>query len=70
MGKIVTLSSFDSNIIFYDMVGNFIPPEWKILTSSSGKALSKTSKQILSLIVSRLQNDKVIDNTKNCELQE
>ncbi|HJD56450.1 MAG TPA: hypothetical protein LFW21_07625 [Rickettsia endosymbiont of Pyrocoelia pectoralis] len=78
MGKIVTLSFSDSNIIFYDMVGNFIPPEWKNLTSSSGKALSKTSKQILSLIVSRLQsdkfftteNDKLIENTKNYELQE
>ncbi|HJD56085.1 MAG TPA: hypothetical protein LFW21_05600 [Rickettsia endosymbiont of Pyrocoelia pectoralis] len=58
MDKIVTSSSSNGNIIFYDMVGNFIPPEWKNLTSSSGKALSKTSKQILSLIVSRLQSDK------------
>ncbi|BFD46067.1 MAG: hypothetical protein DMENIID0002_07130 [Rickettsia endosymbiont of Sergentomyia squamirostris] len=41
--------------IFYNFVGNFIPPEWRNLTNNCGKRLSKTSRQLLSLIVSRLQ---------------
>ncbi|MCC8484095.1 MAG: hypothetical protein LN561_06105 [Rickettsia endosymbiont of Labidopullus appendiculatus] len=43
------------DIIFYNFVGNFIPPEWRNLTNNCGKQLSKTSCQLLSLIVSRLQ---------------
>jgi len=60
MSKIVTplFSSLpDNNTIFYNIVGNFIPPEWRNLTSSSGKVLSKTSIQILSLLVSRTPSD-------------
>ncbi|WP_341749289.1 hypothetical protein [Candidatus Tisiphia endosymbiont of Sialis lutaria] len=41
--------------IFYNIVGNFVPPEWRNLTNNYGKQLSKTSRQLLSLIVSRLQ---------------
>lgn len=57
MNKIVapfSLSESYNDTIFYDIVGNFIPPEWKNLTSSSGKILSKTARQILSLVVSRM----------------
>ncbi|MGX6960189.1 MAG: DnaA N-terminal domain-containing protein [Rickettsia endosymbiont of Pentastiridius leporinus] len=42
-----------SDTIFYNIVGNFVPPEWRGLTSHTGKALSKTAIQILSLLVSR-----------------
>ncbi|EER21672.1 hypothetical protein REISMN_02730 [Rickettsia tamurae subsp. buchneri] len=45
----------NSAIIFYNFVGNFIPPEWSNLSSSNGKILSKTARQLLSLIVFRLQ---------------
>ncbi len=38
--------------IFYNLVGNFVPPEWRNLTGSRGKQLSKTARQLLSLIVS------------------
>jgi len=53
-----------NDTIFYNIVGNFIPPEWRNLASHDGKALSKTSKQLLSLIASCIQtlsesNDKV-----------
>ncbi|WP_375330550.1 hypothetical protein [Candidatus Tisiphia endosymbiont of Nemotelus uliginosus] len=54
--------------IFYNIVGNFVPPEWRNLTNNCGKQLSKTSRQLLSLIVSRLQfynKDKQVE-----ELQE
>ncbi|UCM85817.1 MAG: hypothetical protein LF885_00650 [Rickettsia endosymbiont of Culicoides impunctatus] len=43
------------DVIFYNIVGNFVPPEWRNLTNNCGKQLSKTSHQLLSLIVSRLQ---------------
>ena len=36
--------------IFYNFVGNFIPPEWSNLASHNGKILSKTARQLLSLI--------------------
>jgi DnaA N-terminal domain len=45
----------NSDIIFYNFVGNFIPPEWRNLTNNCDKRLSTTSRQLLSLIVSRLQ---------------
>ncbi len=41
--------------IFYNFVGNFVPPEWRDLKGSHNKALSKTAKQLLSLVVFRLQ---------------
>ncbi|UCM85926.1 MAG: hypothetical protein LF885_01295 [Rickettsia endosymbiont of Culicoides impunctatus] len=41
--------------IFYNIVGNFVPPEWRNLTNNCDKRLSTTSRQLLSLIVSRLQ---------------
>jgi hypothetical protein len=44
----------NQDIIFYNFVGNFIPPEWRNLTNNRGKQLSKTSRQLLSLIVSRI----------------
>lgn len=55
-----TLISFGNlvenpDIIFYNFVGNFIPPEWRNLINNCGKRLSTTSRQLLSLIVSRLQ---------------
>ncbi|MGX6960421.1 MAG: hypothetical protein ACIPMY_04260 [Rickettsia endosymbiont of Pentastiridius leporinus] len=46
-----------SDTIFYNIVGNFVPPEWRGLTSHTGKALSKTSIQILSLLVSRTPSE-------------
>ncbi|WP_250311360.1 hypothetical protein [Rickettsia endosymbiont of Oedothorax gibbosus] len=45
----------NSDTIFYNIVSNFVPPEWRNLTNNCGKQLSKTSRQLLSLIVSRLQ---------------
>ncbi|QWB86720.1 hypothetical protein JRD95_00774 [Rickettsia parkeri] len=56
-----------NSIIFYNFVGNFIPPEWSNLSSSNGKILSKTSRQLLSLIVFRLQ---IYYNNSIDELQE
>ncbi|XVN40741.1 MAG: hypothetical protein RCO49_08275 [Rickettsia endosymbiont of Argas persicus] len=53
--------------IFYNFVGNFIPPEWSTLTSNNGKILSKTARQLLSLIVFRLQ---IYHNNSIDELQE
>ena len=44
--------------VFYNMVGNFIPPEWRHLRNGSGKSLRKTSRQLLSLIFSRLQSSR------------
>ena len=45
-----------------------MPPEWRALKASSGKLLSKTARQLLSLIVSRLDVDNSVD--KVSELQE
>ncbi|WP_375331440.1 hypothetical protein [Candidatus Tisiphia endosymbiont of Oplodontha viridula] len=53
--------------IFYNIVGNFVPPEWRSLTNNCGKQLSKTSRQLLSLIVSCTKTDSY-NNTQ--ELQE
>ena len=53
--------------IFYNFVGNFIPPEWNNLTSNNGKILSKTARQLLSLIVFRMQ---IYHNNSIDELQE
>ncbi|WP_375318933.1 palindromic element RPE1 domain-containing protein [Candidatus Tisiphia endosymbiont of Oplodontha viridula] len=70
MTKSLTFSSpvvENQDIIFYNFVGNFIPPEWRNLTNNCGKQLSKTSRQLLSLIVSCIKTDNHND-TK--ELQE
>ncbi|XVN42488.1 MAG: hypothetical protein RCG15_07785 [Candidatus Rickettsia vulgarisii] len=56
-----------NSIIFYNFVGNFIPPEWSNLSSHNGKTLSKTARQLLSLIVFRLQ---IYHNNSIDELQE
>jgi hypothetical protein len=40
--------------IFYNIVGNFIPPEWHNLTNNCGKRLSTTSRQLLSLVLRML----------------
>ncbi|KJV56459.1 hypothetical protein OCHUTO_0446, partial [Orientia chuto str. Dubai] len=48
-------NSANNDTIFYRFIGNFIPSEWRKLTGDNGKTLSKTSKQLLSLIVYRLQ---------------
>ncbi|AFC70005.1 hypothetical protein A3305_00100 [Rickettsia amblyommatis] len=56
-----------NSIIFYNFVGNFIPPEWSNLLSHNGKILSKTARQLLSLIVFRLQ---IYYNNNIDELQE
>ncbi|WP_375319419.1 hypothetical protein [Candidatus Tisiphia endosymbiont of Oplodontha viridula] len=40
----------NQDIIFYNIVGNFVPPEWRNLTNNCGKQLSKTSRQLLSLL--------------------
>ncbi|SPM44471.1 Uncharacterised protein [Orientia tsutsugamushi] len=53
--KIANNNSNNNDTIFYRFIGNFIPAEWRKLTGNNGKALSKTSKQLLSLIVFRLQ---------------
>ncbi|WP_375331021.1 hypothetical protein [Candidatus Tisiphia endosymbiont of Oplodontha viridula] len=42
------------DIIFYNIVGNFVPPEWRNLTNNCGKQLSKTSRQLLSLVLRML----------------
>ncbi|KJV57496.1 hypothetical protein OCHUTO_0040 [Orientia chuto str. Dubai] len=47
-------NSSNIGIIFYRFIGNFISSEWRKLTGDNGKTLSKTSKQLLSLIVYRL----------------
>ncbi|WP_341756525.1 MULTISPECIES: DnaA N-terminal domain-containing protein [unclassified Candidatus Tisiphia] len=60
----------NQDIIFYNFVGNFIPPEWRNLTNNCGKQLSKTSRQLLSLIVSCIKTNRY-DNTQDSqELQE
>ncbi|EER22262.1 MULTISPECIES: hypothetical protein [spotted fever group] len=57
----------NNDTIFYNFVGNFIPPEWCSLTANNNKLLSKTARQLLSLIVFRLQ---VCHNDNMDELQE
>ncbi|WP_417905338.1 hypothetical protein [Candidatus Tisiphia endosymbiont of Micropterix aruncella] len=57
----------NNSTIFYHFVGNFVPPEWRTLSSSNGKVLSKTARQLLSLIVFRLQ---IYHNNSIDELQE
>jgi hypothetical protein len=56
-----------NSIIFYNFVGNFVPPEWRNLSSNTGKVLSKTARQLLSLIVFRLQ---IYHNNSIDELKE
>ncbi|WP_371220183.1 hypothetical protein ACA348_00515 [Orientia tsutsugamushi] len=65
--KITNNNSSNNATIFYNFIGNIIPPEWKNLTEDNGKALSKTSKQLLSFIVFRLQ---IYYNKDIDELQE
>ncbi|WP_341764099.1 hypothetical protein [Candidatus Tisiphia endosymbiont of Beris chalybata] len=48
-------NSNQNDTIFYNFVGNFVPPEWRDLENVCEKALSKTAKQLLSLVVFRLQ---------------
>ncbi|KJW07111.1 hypothetical protein OTUT144_0832 [Orientia tsutsugamushi str. UT144] len=60
-------NSNNNDTIFYNFIGNIIPPEWRKLTGDNGKALSKTSKQLLSLIVYRLH---IYYNKDIDELQE
>ncbi len=57
----------NQDIIFYNIVGNFVPPEWRNLTNNCGKQLTKTSRQLLSLIVSCIKTNRY-NNTQ--ELQE
>nr|WP_250311397.1 hypothetical protein [Rickettsia endosymbiont of Oedothorax gibbosus] len=66
LSKSATKSSSNS-VIFYNFVGNFVPPEWRDLSSNTGKVLSKTARQLLSLIVFRLQ---IYHNNSLDELQE
>ncbi|SPR08215.1 hypothetical protein [Orientia tsutsugamushi] len=49
-------NSNNNDTIFYNFIGNIIPPEWRKLTGDNGKALSKTSKQLLSFIVFRYKS--------------
>ncbi|WP_341752566.1 MULTISPECIES: hypothetical protein [unclassified Candidatus Tisiphia] len=67
LSKSATKSSNNTETIFYHFVGNFVPPEWSDLSSDNGKVLSKTAKQLLSLIVFRLQ---IYHNNSLYELQE
>ncbi|KJV52617.1 hypothetical protein OTSGILL_1402 [Orientia tsutsugamushi str. Gilliam] len=60
-------NSNNNDTIFYNFIGNIIPPEWRKLTGDNGKALSKTSKQLLSFIVFRLH---IYYNKDIDELQE
>ncbi|CAM79162.1 DnaA N-terminal domain-containing protein [Orientia tsutsugamushi] len=52
--NIIKNNSSNNATIFYNFIGNIIPPEWRKLSGDNGKALSKTSKQLLSFIVFRL----------------
>ncbi|SPR08030.1 Uncharacterised protein [Orientia tsutsugamushi] len=61
--KSITNNSVNNTIIFYKFVGNFPPEEWKWLTDADGKALGKTEKQLLAVIVRQLQ----VYNNKNIE---
>ncbi|WP_375327247.1 hypothetical protein [Candidatus Tisiphia endosymbiont of Nemotelus uliginosus] len=49
------VNSNQNDTIFYNFVGNFVPPKWRDLQGSGNKAFSKTAKQLLSLVVFRLQ---------------
>ncbi|WP_232488975.1 hypothetical protein [Orientia tsutsugamushi] len=53
--KIANNNSSNNATVFYRFIGNFVPAEWKDLIGDNAKALSKTSKQLLSLIVYKLQ---------------
>ncbi|WP_371254138.1 DnaA N-terminal domain-containing protein [Orientia tsutsugamushi] len=64
---ILKKNSNNNDTIFYNFIGNIIPPEWRKLTGDNGKALSKTSKQLLSFIVFRLH---IYYNKDIDELQE
>ncbi|WP_425363516.1 hypothetical protein [Candidatus Tisiphia endosymbiont of Hybos culiciformis] len=57
----------NADTIFYNIVGNFVPPEWRNLTNNCGKQLTKTSRQLLSLIVSCIKTD---NHNNTLELQE
>ncbi|KJW06693.1 hypothetical protein OTUT144_1269 [Orientia tsutsugamushi str. UT144] len=65
--NIIKKNSNNNDTIFYNFIGNIIPPEWRKLTGDNGKALSKTSKQLLSWIVYKLQ---IYYNKDIDELQE
>ncbi|WP_232488904.1 hypothetical protein [Orientia tsutsugamushi] len=65
--KIANNNSSNNATVFYRFIGNFVPAEWKDLIGDNAKALSKTSKQLLSLIVYRLQ---IYYNNDIDELQE
>ncbi|WP_375327135.1 hypothetical protein [Candidatus Tisiphia endosymbiont of Nemotelus uliginosus] len=58
----ISANSNQNDTIFYNFVGNFVPPEWRDLQGSGNKAFSKTAKQLLSLVVFRLQ---VCHNSRN-----
>ncbi|WP_371253862.1 hypothetical protein [Orientia tsutsugamushi] len=53
--KIANNNSSNNATVFYRFFGNFVPAEWKDLIGDNAKALSKTSKQLLSWIVYKLQ---------------
>ncbi|KJV77408.1 dnaA N-terminal domain protein, partial [Orientia tsutsugamushi str. UT76] len=60
-------NSSNNATVFYRFIGNFVPAEWKDLIGDNVKALSKTSKQLLSFIVYRLH---IYYNKDIDELQE
>lgn len=41
----------EDDTIYYNFLGNFPPSEWRHLKRQDGKRLSKTSRQLLALIV-------------------
>ncbi|KJV54779.1 hypothetical protein [Orientia tsutsugamushi] len=53
--KIANNNIRNNATVFYQFIGNFISVELRKLTGDNRKALSKTSKQFLSLIVYKLQ---------------
>ncbi|KJV75318.1 hypothetical protein OTSTA763_0536 [Orientia tsutsugamushi str. TA763] len=65
--KITNNNSSNNATVFYRFIGNFVPAEWKDLIGDNAKALSKTSKQLLSFIVYRLH---IYYNKDIDELQE
>nr|WP_245406838.1 hypothetical protein [Orientia tsutsugamushi] len=65
--KIANNNSSNNATVFYRFIGNFVPAEWKDLIGDNAKALSKTSKQLLSFIVYRLH---IYYNKDIDELQE
>ncbi|KJV53223.1 hypothetical protein OTSGILL_0893 [Orientia tsutsugamushi str. Gilliam] len=65
--KITNNNSSNNATVFYRFIGNFVPAEWKDLIGDNAKALSKTSKQLLSLMVYRLH---IYYNKDIDELQE